>query len=61
MIFLLILILGVFKGERSLSEILEIGLNTVINNVYEGLQSATLVAWTEEEQKVLTEIFDKIF
>lgn len=52
--------LGVFKGERSLRDILEIGLKTVSENVYPGLESITLVAWTEEEQKELTSIFDQL-
>lgn len=50
-----------FKGERCLSDILEIGLKSVVDNIYSGLESVTLVAWTEEEQKVLTEIFDQFF
>lgn len=52
---------GVFRGERSLHDILQIGLQTVLQNCYEGLREVTMVAWTKEEQDLLMEIASKMF
>lgn len=53
-------VIGVFKGERELRDILEIGVRSVLENCYEGLEAVTMVAWTEEEQKVLVEVVEKL-
>jgi len=47
---------GVFKGARSLKDILEIGIHTIIDNCYEGLTEVTMVAFTKEEQDELVNI-----
>jgi len=50
---------GVFRGERSLEDILRIGLKSVVNNCYEGLREVTMVCWTKEEQDVMTKLVDE--
>jgi O-acetyl-ADP-ribose deacetylase (regulator of RNase III) len=52
---------GVFRGIRDLKDILEISLLTLIENVYENLEEINIVAWTEDEQKLLVEIADVYF
>jgi O-acetyl-ADP-ribose deacetylase (regulator of RNase III) len=51
---------GVFRGERALKDILEIGVKAVIDNIYPGLEAVTMVAFTQEEQQELTEVVDRI-
>jgi len=50
---------GVFRGERDLGDILRIGINTIINNCYEGLREVAMIAWTKEEQDRLCALFDE--
>eukprot|EP01127_Copromyxa_protea_P012393 TRINITY_DN3231_c0_g1_i1.p1 TRINITY_DN3231_c0_g1~~TRINITY_DN3231_c0_g1_i1.p1 ORF type:complete len:219 (-),score=36.69 TRINITY_DN3231_c0_g1_i1:40-696(-) len=52
---------GVFRGERDLGEILEIGIRAIAQNCYVGLETVTMVAWTSEEQQVLVETLDRLF
>ncbi len=52
---------GVFRGIRDLKDILEISLLTLFENVYENLEEINIVAWTENEQKLLVEIADVYF
>lgn len=49
---------GVFRGERELKDILQLGLKTIVNHCYEGLKEVTMVAWTKEEQDALVELAD---
>ena len=49
---------GVFRGERPLKDILQIGLKTVVNNCYPGLKEVAMVAWSKEEQDALVELVD---
>jgi len=44
---------GIFRGSRSLSAVLRIGLMAVAANTYPGLDEAFLVAFTQQEQKAL--------
>ena len=47
---------GVFRGKRSLVDVLRIGVETVKKNVYEGLEEVHFVAYLEKEQCALIQI-----
>ena len=49
---------GVFRGDRSLREVLQIGVDAVINNVYDDIRYAVFCAYTREEVETLREIFE---
>lgn len=46
---------GVFKGPKTVKEVLEIGLEAVVRGAYPGLEEIHLVAFTETEVNVLVE------
>eukprot|EP01125_Pyxidicula_operculata_P015627 TRINITY_DN532_c0_g1_i4.p1 TRINITY_DN532_c0_g1~~TRINITY_DN532_c0_g1_i4.p1 ORF type:complete len:199 (+),score=35.02 TRINITY_DN532_c0_g1_i4:87-683(+) len=50
---------GVFRGQRDLKDILQIGLTSITDNLYEGLEEVTMVAWTDEEQEILKNLFQQ--
>ena len=52
---------GVFRGQRDLSDILRIGLDSVCAYAYEGLKEVSLVAYTLEERQVLSQVFAEKF
>uniref|UniRef100_A0A6B2LKD1 Macro domain-containing protein n=1 Tax=Arcella intermedia TaxID=1963864 RepID=A0A6B2LKD1_9EUKA len=47
---------GVFRGERSLEDILLIGLRSVMKHTPPSLKEVTLVCWTQEEQDCLVKL-----
>uniref|UniRef100_A0A7S3PFK3 Macro domain-containing protein n=1 Tax=Aplanochytrium stocchinoi TaxID=215587 RepID=A0A7S3PFK3_9STRA len=51
---------GIFRGSRSLSDILRIGVKSIADNTYEGLEEVNMVAFTDAEQRVLIKAADEI-
>ena len=49
---------GVFKGDRSLRQVLEIGVDAVINGVYDDIRYAVFCAYTDAEVETLKDIFE---
>jgi O-acetyl-ADP-ribose deacetylase len=47
---------GVFRGKRSLKEVLRIAVKAVKGSAYEGLEEVHLVAFKESEQKLLVKV-----
>ena len=52
---------GIFRGKRSLREVLLIGMLAIESASYEGLQDVFLVGYTAEEVAVLTQLIDDLF
>ncbi len=52
---------GIFRGSQSLNHVLRIGLLSIRDNVYPGLEEVHLVGYTPKEISTLTEEADKIF
>ena len=48
---------GVFRGERSLHDVIAIGLHALAGAVYEGLLEVTVFAYTAEEREALLQQF----
>jgi len=47
---------GIFRAHRSLSDVLAIGLKSIIDNVYEGLEAVYMVGFTRQEASTLETI-----
>jgi CTP-dependent riboflavin kinase len=51
---------GVFRGRRSLEQVLRIAVSTIGVSAYEGLREVHLIAFTEEELATLIEITEGV-
>lgn len=47
---------GVYRGDRPLRKVLEIALDSIARSVYEGLREVHLIAFTQEEENLLSSI-----
>eukprot|EP00012_Vannella_robusta_P005541 CAMPEP_0206199174 /NCGR_PEP_ID=MMETSP0166-20121206/10111_1 /ASSEMBLY_ACC=CAM_ASM_000260 /TAXON_ID=95228 /ORGANISM="Vannella robusta, Strain DIVA3 518/3/11/1/6" /LENGTH=213 /DNA_ID=CAMNT_0053617239 /DNA_START=498 /DNA_END=1139 /DNA_ORIENTATION=- len=52
---------GVFRGQRDLVDILEIGLRTIDQHIYEGLEHVAVIAYTKEEQEKILIAADRVW
>ena len=52
---------GIFRGSRSLHEVLLIGMLAISAATYEGLQDVFLVGFTAKEVAALTQLIDDLF
>jgi len=52
---------GVFRGARSLNEILEVGLKSAADYIYPSLQELMFVAYGADEQQALETLVPKLF
>jgi len=52
---------GIFRGMRTLTEVLKIGLLAVEANAYPGLEEVFLVGFTEREKNTLLELSEALF
>ncbi|CAE6970446.1 unnamed protein product [Symbiodinium natans] len=52
---------GIFRGERALSAVLEIGCQAVKDHVYDGLEEVHIVAFTETEIDELLAAAQRVF
>lgn len=52
---------GVFRGDRSLDQVLEIACQAVKDNVYEGLEEVHLIAFTDVEDEELRRAAKRVF
>ena len=50
---------GVFRGVKSVAEVLKIGLDTICDNSYDGLQEVHMVGFTESEISTLEKLCDE--
>ena len=55
-----LLLAGVFRGERSLRDVLGIAVLAVSGAAYEGLQDVFMVGFTTNEVELLTELIEEL-
>jgi hypothetical protein len=58
--FSLIISAGVFRGGTTLREVLDIGVRSVVESVYEGLEEVQFVGYLESEIDALEEVFGEL-
>ena len=51
---------GIFRGDQSLQKVLEIGIQSVANNLYPELKYVVFCAYTEGEVATLRQLFDEL-
>lgn len=52
---------GVFRGKRDLKDILQIGLKSITENIYNGLTKIVIYAFTDEEKTILHQVGEEYF
>ena len=51
---------GVFRGDRSLEDVITIGLTTIFKEMRPPITVISVYAYTEEEQAVIADVFEKL-
>ena len=51
---------GIFRGPRSLSQVLGVGLEAVSEGAYPGLREVHLTAWDQEAQTTLRQLLIRL-
>lgn len=51
---------GIFRGNRTLTQVLRIGVDSIARNTYEGLAKVHLVAFTDTERRALVRAADYV-
>jgi hypothetical protein len=47
---------GVYRGDRTLKEVLAIGVDEIVKAAYEGLEEVHLMAFLDKERDLLVEL-----